>query len=85
MNRPIYLTESEFATVRDIAANRAAALGISEKMAMSMLLTIIRQQSPLMLDNMGLCPGTRRIIDALVANAQWISGDCASTGTGGGE
>ena len=83
MNRPIYLTESEFATICDIAANRAVALGISEDEAISMLLTIIRRQSPLMLDNMGLRPGTGRIIDQIIANAQRIDGDCATSGTGG--
>lgn len=85
MNRPFYLTESEFAALRDIAANRAVALGMSESQAMAALLDVIRKQSPLMLDNMGLRPGTGRIIDQLIANARQIDDDCASTGTGGGE
>lgn len=82
MNRPIYLTESEFATICDIAANRAVALGISEDEAISMLLTIIRRQSPLMLDNMGLRPGTGRIIDQLIADAQQIDDDDDSATSG---
>ena len=84
MNRPFYLTESEFAALRDIAANRAVALGMSESQAMAALLDVIRKQSPLMLDNMGLRPGTGTIIAQLIANAQQTDGDSATSGTGGG-
>lgn len=83
--RPVYLTESEFEVLRDVAANRAAALGISEEQAIETLLDIIRKQSPLMLDNMGLRPGQGSIIRQLIANAQEIDGDGATSGTGGGE
>lgn len=83
--RPVYLTESEFEVLRDVAANRAAALGISEEQAIETLLDIIRKQSPLMLDNMGLRPGQGSIIRQLIANAQEIDGDGATSGTGGAD